>query len=743
MLLVAVVLGTALSLWAQPRIVVDPQRPELDTVEFGVTVLGEAVSRPIYLINDSADTLSIPAPLKPYFSIERTPDQSGDVYDFLEFDASGEAFPLLVLPRQSRILWLNFTAEPNFYPLGQKRAALQLSLRLVRDTSHVAAARTLLLRAFKVELRLAASPAVLSADSVFLGTSRTLQGFLTVEPSPPPPAPVDTAIALRVAVRYRSTPPSENELVVEGLPAAVPIHTTQLPFLLHYRPQDPGPDTIELRFLYRRYPKAPEEESSTLLVTGFGVTHRWRWSVEEASPGVSVVSDTIDFGHVRLGNTASIRLRLRHEGNYHFHATDTLILLTPEAANTVSVIPSPFPPTGLAPMEELTLELRFAPHTAGLAELIYLLRSDLTRRLAEVPLEAQRWYLVLRGIGIGPRLQLSPSALDIRFPWAKSCPRSIDYTIWLRNVGTDLLQIDSLWLASATALSLPQLALPILLPPGSESSQILRVEPPAAGRFSDTLFVRSNVPGATVEALPIRILSLEPTLVQLAIPSSLRAKPGSMVWIPIQVDTIPEGVHRCHLVLSYDPSLLRWESVRSEGTALEGAHMEAREDPPGLFILQAEQPYSWLRSRSTLLELGFRAFLGRRVSTEVAFQRVQLGDTLCPDFWPVQSQSGRFRLDSVCGLEAKLLPEGSLRLELVPSSSTTELVVLYELPAEGTVELALFNAAGMLVQSLWQGQEQAGIVLRHFLLPSISPGLYFCRLRFGDLALLRPLFLWQ
>ncbi len=743
MLLALLALCAALTLWGQPRIVVDPQRPELDTVEFGVTLLGRPLVRPIYLINDSPDTLIIPAPLKPYFSIERTREQSSDAYDFLEFTAAGEAFPLLVLPRQSRILWLTFTAEPNFYPLGLKVAALHLNLRPVRDTSSIVADRSLVLRGFKAELRLTPSPATLSADSVFLGMSRTLQGLLSVELFPPTPEGVDTVIALRLAVRYRSIPPADSELLLEGLPGGVPARTAQIPFLLHYRPADPGPDTLELRFFYRRYPRAPEEESRTVLVTGFGVIHRWRWSVEEASPGVSVSGDTIDFGRVRLGNSARIRLRLRHEGNYRFHAADTLIPLTPEASTTVAISPSPFPPTGLAPMEELTLELNFSPHTAGLAELIYLLRSDLPSRLAAVPLEAQRWYVVLRGTGIGPRLHLSPPALEIRFPWAKTCPRSADYTVRLRNIGTDLLQIDSLWLAAAAALSLPQLVLPLLLPPGSEHIQILRVEPPAAGEFPDTLFVRTNVPGTSVEALPLRVLSLEPTTVSLSLPSSVRAKPGRLVWVPIHVDTIPEGVRRCRLVLSYDPTLLRWESFRSEATALEGARIEAREDPPGVLILQAEQPHGQLRARPTLLEVGFRVFLGRRLSTELAPQQVQLGDTLCPDFWPVQSQSGHLRLDSVCGLETKLLPEGLLRLEPLPSSTVTELALLYELPVDGIAELALFNAAGMLVRILWHGWEPAGTSLRHFSLPSLPPGLYFCRLRLGELTVLRPLLLWQ
>ncbi len=732
-------LWTALLLWAQPRIVVDPQRPEQDTVDFGTTLVGQEVSRLIYFVNPTNDTLVLPAPLQPYFSIERTPEQSSDAFDFLEFDARQERFPILVLPRQTRVVRLTFAAIPELYPLGVKVAALRLRLVYYHDTTQVATSRTLVLRGTKVEVRITLSPPLVSADSVFVGRTKDLSVVFAVGLLPPVPAIIDTTVPLRSEIRYRSFP-SGTELSAE-LPTEVPLRSAEIPLRLHYRPEDPGPDTIELRIFYRRYPQAPEEQQSTCLIIGFGVSHQWRWWVESSSPGVRVAGDTVDFGRIRLGNQAHLRLRLRQEGNYRFHASDSLLPQTPEAHGAFSVSPSPFPDTGLAPQAELPLQITFTPHTAGLAELAYTLYSDLGTRLADVPPEARQWHLLLRGVGIGPRLQFLPPSLDIRMPWTPRCPQSTAVTLRLRNIGTDILKIDTLRLATGSAFSIPPLSLPLLLYPEDEVELTLHVEPPTSGEFTDTLFVRTNIPSNSLSFIALHVVAVEPIPITLQLPL-LRAKPGSRIWIPLTVDTVPEGAYQCRLVLRYDPSLLRWETFRSGGTALEGADITGVEQG-GTLILQARQPYGRLRQRPTLLELGFRVFLGRQISTELTAQQAFLGDTLCPDFWQLHIQSGRVTLDSVCGLEAKLLPAAPLRLELSALPSSSELVVTYEVPVDGELELVLFNAAGLRIQTLWQGWEKAGVFQRRFLLHSISPGVYFCRLRLGELILTRPVLLWQ
>ncbi|MDW7996720.1 MAG: T9SS type A sorting domain-containing protein, partial [Bacteroidota bacterium] len=591
-------------------------------------------------------------------------------------------------------------------------------------------------------LRLEVQPDVLLADSVFIAAQKPLQAILHVRLIPPSAGGVDTLLPLRWETRYRSFPPGK-ELLVDSV-RTVPTRPGDIVLRMWYRPENPGADTIELRIFYRRYPTAPEERSDTVVVAGFGVMHQWRWYGEGASPGVHIFGDTVDFGRVRLANQATVRLRLRNAGTYRFHAADTLLPYTPEANRAFLATPSPFPPSGLEPADELELVLAFRPHTAGYAEAAYVLRSDLGQRVFGVPLEARQWYLFLRGIGVGPRLHLSPATLDIRFLWSATCPRSITHSITLRNVGSDFLQIDTLWLASGIAFTLTSLSLPILLEPGQHTQQPLNVAPPTAGEFFDTLFLRTNIPGTPVSILPLRVLSLSPSPVAMRFPDPLRAKPGGFVWVSIYVDTLPEGVGRCFLAMSYEPSLLQWEALRTEGTVLEGAEVVTiGEERPGVLVLHAQHPYGWLRRCSTLVHLGFRVFLGKRLSTPLTLQQIQLGDTLCPDFWNVTATSGLLTLDSVCGLSAKLLPEGTLRLEILPNPVSDELAVIYELPADGDVQIALFNTAGLHVQTLLQGRVEAGIHLQRWSLRGLPAGHYLCRLQFGDVHIVRILTLQQ
>ncbi|MDW7996933.1 MAG: hypothetical protein RMJ46_04535, partial [Bacteroidota bacterium] len=139
-------------LFGQPRIVVDPQRPEHDTLDFGVTLVSKPIARPLYIINAGPDTLLLPEPVRPYFSIERTPEQGSDTYDYLEFEPLTR-FPIIVLPRQTQQLWLSFASFAEFYPLGLKQAALRISLRRAHDT-RVVLTRSFVLTGVKVELRL-------------------------------------------------------------------------------------------------------------------------------------------------------------------------------------------------------------------------------------------------------------------------------------------------------------------------------------------------------------------------------------------------------------------------------------------------------------------------------------------------------------------------------------------------------------------------------------------------------------
>ncbi|MCS7176420.1 MAG: hypothetical protein NZ960_02165 [Candidatus Kapabacteria bacterium] len=723
-------------LLGQPRIVIDPQRPELDTLDFGTTFVGWAVLRSVTILNFSQDTVLLAAPVQPYFSIERLPGQGEDSYDYLEFEPQ-TIFPVVVPPWQTQRIWIRFRAYPELYPLGLKQASLLLGLRTPHAPA-IIAADTFVLRAFKTELQAEFLPPLLAADSVFVGAQKPLQLTLQLSLTPPPPTAIDTFVRIRLETRYRSYPIGA-ELQIDSTELLVPARSLQLGLRLRYCPQDPGPDTIEVRCLYRPYPVASNERSAIALITGFGVVHHWHWEIQDASPGVQLRGDTISFGNVRIGGTAFVRLQLRNEGNYRYHAQDTLLPLTPEANGAFLAVPTPFPPVGIRPQEELQVELVFWPHTAGLAEATYVLTSDLGSRSFGVPWSARQWHLVLRGVGIGPRLQLSPRVLELWFPWSSRCPRVQEHRLQLGNTGTDVLKIDTAWLATGQAISLQTLSLPLLLHPGERTELRALVQPPSAGEFRDTLYVRTNVPGRPLVSVPIRLLAVAPIPVSLHLPV-LRAKPGSRIWLRLEVDTIPENAHQCQLVLSYDPSLLRWETWRTEGTALEGAQIaRIGELQPGVLSVHAYQPYGSLRHRSTLLELGFRVFLGRRMSTEVSLQRGLLGDTLCPEFWTLSAAGGRVMLDSVCGLEAKLLPEGSLRLELFPNPSADMVEVVYELPVEGPVELALFNAAGMHVATLYHGWRRAGIHVERYSLRSLPPGYYHCRLHFGDVVQTHPL----
>lgn len=717
-------------------IVLDPADPARDTLDFGATLLDRPVLRPVYLRNFSSETLQVPQRVIPYFSVERIPDQ-GEL-DFLEFDlADPRGFPIEVPPQTVRRIQLHFRAIPQLYPLGLKQAYLRLSLRSAADTSRELARRTFVLRGFKERVELELQPSLLWLDSVFVGAAAQRQLQLRVQV----PAAVDTLLPFRTELRYRSGGyPGQDELHLEPLQGQFPItpHAV-VPLRVEYRPLDRDADTVELRLLYLPYAGALPDTVRALLV-GVGVEHRWEWEMER-SDGVRQVGDTLDFGGVAVGMEREAVLRLRNGGNYHFHAADTLLEeLSAGSAAAFEVAPHPFPDSGIAPGGELRLRIRFRPQQAGLMQVRYLLRSDIAQRIVGAPAEARFWSIVLRGVGIAPRLELVPAAVQGELLWSPDCPRAWEQPLELRNTGTAPLQIDSAWVArGAVELEFPPL--PLQLQPGQVSAAArLRSVPTQWGWIEDTVWLRTNQPGRALVPLVVRLQVKAPPTIALRLPQELRVKPGRRISVPVLVGELPQGVARCRLVLVYEPTLLRWDGLSTDGTALEGAQLQqAREDTPGVFVLEAVQPYGVFPQRAELVRVHFRTFLGQHVRSPLLLQQVQFGDSACRSLFPATATAGQVLMDSVCGLTEKLLPQRVLRLEVMPNPAHGELLLEYELPLDGEAALELYDARGRLVQTLAAGWHARGVHRRALSVAALPTGQYFCRLRFAGAERVQPL----
>ncbi len=642
-----------------------------DTViDFDVTLEGFAVTRTFTVVNRSNFPVTIPAKLEPYFIILNTPDVEPQHPRKEEFAAVDGEIPFVVPAASTKSFRLEFLAFKDnalFPPDIIAEALLFLKVVASSNQSGPGVSKVFRLRALKTTRPLASTIKTLAFDSVYINPNPVP----TLKYSIRNVTPAEIAIDSQVTRQRTSLITNPPELRVDVHPVVVFAGRESVEWIARYTPADTGLDAISFSVYY----KATDSTSADPIVveiSGVGVEQRLQIVSAVGAPAtLKDVRDTsggnivVDFGEVPANGTSYVAtIIVRNTGNLNLGYDDE-INIGGERDTAALKIRTPWSGgrgRGARRGDFDTLVVTFTPTSSGEHRSAYVLTTDIKRRTIKgIPDGANTYTVYLRGFGERPQLQ-APALIDfgtiVHLP---GCPSVAERPLRIANVGNATLFVDSITIAQGIGTVNIGGTLNFAIGIGGSVELPVRYSTVAVGADSGVITLWTNALTSRVDVL-YRAMVVPRDSMAVAIPTDIKARPGTLVNIPVLVDASAVGLTNVtSFTLAFDPSLLRFSALRTQGTASAGATViRAQESPPGILNVTLDKTSNF-SSNDTLVNLLFDTFLGTQISTElsIANETTTFGNDGCPSVLNVRTTSGVFSLDSICGLSYKT--SGSVR----------------------------------------------------------------------------------
>jgi hypothetical protein len=228
-----------------------------------------------------------------------------------------------------------------------------------------------------------------------------------------------------------------------------------------------------------------------------------------------------------------------------------------------------------------------------------------------------------------------------------------------------------------------------------------------------------------------------PRTARAHIDRTYRTFPNGEVAVPVVLDEPLDlaNVNNIDFSLDYDPGVIQLTDVITKGTLVaDGWYLTPSENNPATGRYRAtliSVPPKPLKGTGTFLMLRFVSFIGTVDSTELPFA-ITLNNNVCTE---VVERAGALRLDSVCGLDFRLLEAMSSTYALQqnapnPFNPTTE--IGFSLGLDGDTRLDIFDAAGVYVATLVNEHLAAGEYSVRWDAAAQPSGFYYYRVISGD-----------
>lgn len=266
---------------------------------------------------------------------------------------------------------------------------------------------------------------------------------------------------------------------------------------------------------------------------------------------------------------------------------------------------------------------------------------------------------------------------------------------------------------------------------GCVECAVTRVLPDGATTYRLTVFDENGCS----DTAEIRVVPDEtPEIVRIRISRDAIAGPGSRVLVPILVEgssaDILRGNTGIEIAVGFSGSILSWIGARQNGTRSDGMSFQ---------VLSNDREQTRFRltgqtsgDSDTLILLEYRTWLGNRESSELPLSVALVPADPCID---VEVLPGLVRLDSICGLEFRLIETtsaGRTRLHDIPDPVGGAAALRFNLALDGHAALEIVDGRGRLVARPVDEYLSSGPHSRTFDISGLPSGVYFCRLVFGD-----------
>lgn len=708
-----------------------------DTViDFGVTLENFPTQRSFTVVNRSNRAVALyPTTDAPFPSVViiNTYDLPASHPRKDEF-AVASPFPLIIEPqerRQFRLQFRAFTSSPD-YPINVVTFALcEVQVYFADEPLGETYFKRFLLRALKTDKLLASTTPRISFDSVW------------VNPAPPHPRrtyALTNVTSGTITVDAQTLSPlspiiGSPEITVETLPDVEFTPNGTVTWTAQYRPTNLGADSA--LFLVRYRPQGGTRgDSASTIISGIGVRQDVRILRATGDPTpvrLSASGDTVDFGEIPADGIGVVaRIILSNAGNVDA-GMDSEIKSGSQQRDTAAFIISRSILAGGRMFEtgtEDTVEIRFAPIDGGEHRATYTIKTDLlSRSIQGVPDGSQNIIIHLRGFGQRPQLQASPQQINfgtiVKLP---SCTSAVDRSVLVTNLGNADLRIDTIRILGGSGLITPD-KLALVVAPGRSATIGFRYEAGDIGSDNGSIVLSSNALAGNV-VIPWQATIVPRDTCRVVLPKNVAVRPGKVLEIPLIVDGSRTALtSRSSIVVSFEPSLLRFRSLVTMGTGSEGAVVQrATESPDGVVTIELAAQGNF-RNRDTFLFLSFDSFLGKRASTEMALTSATstFGNDGCASVLDVRATSGSVFLDSLCGLDYKTVTNGGQTIVVGvapnPVHDVATVVMMSARPRD-VVTLTLRDTFGRIVHHIYSGPLTEGSHTFTITTTGLLPGAY-------------------
>ncbi|MDZ4745805.1 MAG: choice-of-anchor D domain-containing protein [bacterium] len=634
---------------------------KLDTViDFDVTLEGFPVYRTFTVRNRSPYSVTIPLNLDPFFVILNTPDVEPSHPRKEEFGAD-DALPFVIPPdstRSFRLIFKAFKDNSLFPPDTIAEARLFLKIVKLGDNTGPGVSKVFLLRALKTTHPLASTTKRLPFDSVYVHPNPVPSLKYRIRNVSQAPITIDTQIS-RPRTQITTQQP---ELRVTTFSQVIFAGRDSIEWTAVYEPENLGFDSLDFIVRYKATDTSPID-SVVVGLSGVGVEQRIKFDKAEGVPTAIFSRDTIggivvDFLEVPANGSSVVgTIVIKNDGNLNLGYDDErhVGLVRDTLAFPIRQRWSGGRGGGAGRGDFDTLTVAFSPTSSGDHRSAYVLTTDIKRRnIKGIPDGANTFTVYLRGFGQRPQLQV-PASIDfgtiVHLP---GCASRSERTLRVANVGNALLKVDSIVIAQGTG-AVSTNAVSFTVNPGGSTDLLLTYNSTEVGADSGLITLFTNALTSRVEVVyRAQIVPRDSTFASF--PARITSRPGSRVSIPLIVDGASVALtNRTAFTATFNPSLLKFESIRTQGTASEGSiTVQATESPRGVVKIELDKNGNFV-PRDTLVYLVFNTFLGSQISSELALANstTTFGNAGCVSVLDVRTTSGLYALDSICGLDYK------------------------------------------------------------------------------------------
>ena len=665
--------------------------PEVDTVDFGIVLLGEKSSRDFFINNGSANPIRFGGNIRPWFIIEK--NELDDVDKFRQFKSAVDPLPEITIPTNGthKIIVDYIPNDTVSTPGNFADASFTLGVTPI-SSSQVNQTRSYLLLGYRSKTWLGTRVTKYSFDSVYVNTTTPkVYRWSLLNLS-------NNLITPSNDIKYYT--PNDSEFSFASI-NPIPTKDTR-DIELIYRPKGRGLDSAQF---WLRYERSGNTETLPIELSGVGVEQVITTTNVSIDGTPSIPSETINLGDMNWGTKKSVTLHFKNDGNIIYTVQNQSLqsFKNANSISTLSTIVTPYPSTPISLNDEYSLTLDITPSALGQHTTELVLETNLLSRgfHGVNPLDASK-KIIFSINGVGASLQANLDTIDlgdIPISQQSPCRLNSSKTLQIKNIGSTNLTISSATIP--TTFSAFRIASQgnSTVTPDAVTTVSIEFEPTTIREFFDSIEVVSNSITGAKKVVYLRGSGVQAQTVSPRF-DEYSVKPGIDVYIPLRISSTLEGITSIQQQLQYDPQILEFKGYLIAGTKLQNIPQQfisIAESTRGTLPIYITAPNANYLTSDTLVTIHFGVYLGEKRTTLLQFVNAQFGNSSCPNFLTVAPNSGKVTVDSICGLDYKTTLS-TLALGMIsPNPIGEEFLVPIESYESQTITISVLNSLGSVL----------------------------------------------